>query len=64
MYKNMISGKKKNKNFKNNFLKCPLNETLGNLSDVSKRKRKKKKQNKINKRARYMHRMDEESSSS
>ena len=43
MYKNMISEKKKKKNnFKNDFLKCPLNETLENLSDVSKRKREEK----------------------
>lgn len=30
---------KRKNNFKNDFPKCPLNETLGNFCDVSKRKR-------------------------
>lgn len=44
MYKNMTLERKKEKkkNFKNDFLKCSLNETMGNLSDLSKRKREEK----------------------
>ena len=38
--------KKKKKHFKNDFLKFPLNETLGDLSDVSKRKREEKNKTK------------------
>lgn len=46
MYKNMtLERKKNNNNFKNDFLKCSLNETMGNSSDVSKRKRE--EENKI-----------------
>ena len=40
-----LERKKNNNNFKNDFLKCSLNETMGNSSDVSKRKRE--EENKI-----------------
>ena len=46
MYKDMTSGKKKKKQFKNDLLKFPLNETLGDLSNVSKRKREGKNKTK------------------